>query len=127
MRIAPRIGLSALAVALAAALAGCGTPGAPLPPTLNLPNRVEDLSAVRTGNQVTLSWVMPKKNTDKLLLKGNLSFRVCRREGPVSSTAACEPVSASGEFTHGAAASFNEALPATLANGSPRALTYFVE
>ncbi len=52
-------------------VAGCGMPGAPLPPSLNLPDRVGDLSAVRTGGQVALTWTMPTKNTDKMLLKGN--------------------------------------------------------
>ena len=78
--------LVALAVGLAAglastlALAGCGTPGAPLPPSLNLPEPVTDLAANRAGNQVTLTWTMPKKNTDKLLLKGEIAVRVCRKE-----------------------------------------------
>ena len=54
------------------ALAGCGMPGAPQPPSLDLPERVGDLSAVRTGRQVTLTWHMPKRDTDKLLLRGNV-------------------------------------------------------
>ena len=55
-------------------------PGAPLPPSLNLPVPVTDLSAVRTGDQVALTWTMPKKTTDKVLLKGNIAVRVCRNE-----------------------------------------------
>jgi hypothetical protein len=68
------LGWAALPVALAAGLAitGCGTPGAPLPPSLKLPDQVTDLSATRTGNQISLTWTMPKKNTEKLLLKGNV-------------------------------------------------------
>ncbi len=51
-------------------LSGCGMPGAPLPPSLHLPNPVIDLKAKRTGSQVCaeLNWTMPKKDTDKLLL-----------------------------------------------------------
>ncbi|MGH9591666.1 MAG: hypothetical protein ACRD5L_01145, partial [Bryobacteraceae bacterium] len=63
------------------AVAGCGMPGAPLPPSLNLPNPVKDLAASRTGDQVRLTWTMPKNNTDKLLLKDKVEVRVCRREG----------------------------------------------
>jgi hypothetical protein len=31
---------------------GCGTPGAPKPPSLYLPKRIEDLKAVRVGDKV---------------------------------------------------------------------------
>ena len=62
------------------ALTGCGMPGAPLPPSLNLPVPVTDLSAVRTGGQVALVWTMPTKTTDKVLLKGNIAVRVCRNQ-----------------------------------------------
>jgi hypothetical protein len=73
-------GSAALACALAAAAVGCGTPGAPLPPSLNLPLKVTDLSAIRAGDQVSLNWTMPKKTTDKLVIKGFVTVRVCRRE-----------------------------------------------
>jgi len=103
-------------------LSGCGTPGAPLPPSLNLPERVTDLAATRTGDQVSLTWVMPKKNTDKLLLKGNIPVRVCRKEG----TGACEPAG-SLQLASGVAGAFTETLPTVLATGAPRMLSYFVE
>src|SRR5262249_37314381 len=70
-----------LSVSLAATLSGCGTPGAPQPPSLNLPDAVTDLAAVRTGNVVTLTWTMPKRNTDKLLLKGSIAVEICRKRG----------------------------------------------
>ncbi len=47
-------------------LAGCGMPGAPQPPSLNLPIPVNDLSAVRTGGEVALTWTMPTKTTAKV-------------------------------------------------------------
>ena len=114
----------ALPVALAAglALAGCGTPGAPQPPSLKLPSTVTDLTAKRAGDQVTLSWTMPKRNTDKLLLNSNVTVRVCRKEG----TGRCD---AAGDlsFAPGVEGSFAETLPVALAAGPPRPLTYFVE
>jgi hypothetical protein len=115
----------ALAFGLAAALAiaGCGTPGAPLPPSLKLPEPVKDLAASRTGNQVSLTWTMPKKTTDKLLLKGNIPIRVCRKEV----SGACVAVPGELFFAPNAHGSFTETLPAALAAGPPRALTYFVE
>ena len=110
-------------LAVGLVLSGCGTPGAPLPPSLNLPERVTDLAATRTGNQVSLTWTMPKKNTDKLLLKGDVPVRVCRKEG----AGACEAAASDLQLAPGAAGAFTETLPPALASGVPRALTYFVE
>jgi hypothetical protein len=119
------LGWAALPVALALGLAigGCGTPGAPLPPSLKLPDQVTDLSAIRTGNQVSLTWTMPKKNTDKLLLKSNIPVRVCRKEGSGS----CVPAGDKLQLAPGADGVFMETLPQPLAAGAPRPLTYFVE
>src|SRR5271157_2337154 len=80
VRLSVRAALAA-GVVLAGGLAGCGTPGAPQPPSLNLPDRVEDLKAVRTGDRVALTWTMPRRNTDKVVLKGDVAVHVCRREG----------------------------------------------
>jgi hypothetical protein len=93
-----------------------------MPPSLNLPDRVTDLAATRTGNQVSLTWTMPRKNTDKLLLKGNVQVRVCREEVHGQCTPAGDLQLAPGD-----AGSFTERLPEALATGAPRALTYLVE
>lgn len=116
---------AALAVGLAAglALAGCGTPGAPQPPSLNLPDPVTDLTASRAGNQVTLTWTMPKKNTYKLLLKGNITVRVCRKE----SSGACDAAGVDVPLAPGAEGSFTDTLPAALTAGVARPLSYYVE
>jgi hypothetical protein len=66
---------------------------------------------------------MPKKNTDKMLLKGNLPVRICRKEGAES----CVTAPSSLLVAPGAKGAFTETLPATLASGSPRVLTYYVE
>lgn len=93
-----------------------------MPPSLDLPDRVEDLAAVRAGNQVTLTWTMPKKNTDKLLLKGNVQVRLCRN----MNAAACDTV-ADISVAPGAAGKFTDTLSQALTAGTPRALSYFVE
>ncbi len=113
---------SAAATALAAALTGCGTPGAPQPPSLKLPNRVTDLSGVRAGDTVTLTWTMPRRNTDKILLKSDIDVEVCRAEGD----ARCQAV-AQLKFAPGADASFSDKLPPSLTAGAPRVLNYCVE
>ncbi|MGB8030297.1 MAG: fibronectin type III domain-containing protein [Terracidiphilus sp.] len=120
----PAAHLAALAaMAVTFALAGCGMPGAPLPPSLNLPVPVTDLSAVRTGPQVALAWTMPTKTTDKVLLKRSISVRVCRNQ---TSAAQCS-VAATLPFAPGVGATFSDNLPASLAAGPPQVLTYFVE
>jgi hypothetical protein len=73
---------------------------------------------------VTLTWTMPKKNTDKLLLKGNVAVRVCRKE---STGGNCAVAGVELSFAPGAEGAFTETLPAALAAGAPRPLSYFVE
>jgi hypothetical protein len=116
---------TALPLALAAGfvLAGCGTPGAPQPPSLNLPVAVTDLVASRAGSQVSLTWTMPKRDTDKLVLKDNVAVRVCRKQG----AGACVAAGADLAFAPGVQGAFSETLPAALAAGEPRPLSYFVE
>jgi hypothetical protein len=121
-----KIQIAALAAVLAAALplTGCGTQAAPQPPSLNLPVLVSDLAANRAGSQVKLTWTMPKRTTDKLLLKGNVAVRVCRKE---STGGNCAPAGVELSFAPGAEGAFTETLPAALAAGAPRPLSYFVE
>lgn len=122
MRSHAKRGWFVLVSAIAATLAGCGTPGAPQPPSLNLPDQVTDLSAVRAGNRISLSWTMPRRNTDKLILKDEIAVRVCRTE-------VADVCADAGTLTAapGKDATWTEMLPQTLADGSPRALRYFVE
>ncbi|HTQ09821.1 MAG TPA: hypothetical protein VMI31_07095 [Fimbriimonadaceae bacterium] len=62
-------------------LSGCGTPGAPSLPSLNLARPVDDLTASRRGDKVNLNWTLPRKNTDHTNVKRNPITRVCRNEG----------------------------------------------
>ena len=119
------ISFSAIAVAgLCAALmiGGCGTPGAPQPPSLELPEKVSDLTATRAGNSVSLIWTTPRKTTDHLLIKTAVKVTVCRKEGGGSCFSAGEV-----SVEPGANGEFRETLPTDLATGSPRQLDYFVE
>jgi hypothetical protein len=113
----------AAALAVAILVNGCGTPGAPQAPSLNLPEPVNDLAAVRTGNQVALTWKIPRKNTDKLLLKGEIPVQICRKDG----NGVCIGVLGNPLLAPGALGSFTDTLPLSVATGSPRSLTYFVE
>ncbi|HLJ88011.1 MAG TPA: hypothetical protein VKZ53_14410 [Candidatus Angelobacter sp.] len=53
-----------LGTAALLAATGCAVPGAPLPPSLNLPKPVHDLHAVRKGATANLSWSTPDETTD---------------------------------------------------------------
>jgi hypothetical protein len=105
------------------ALTGCGMPGAPQPPSLNLPDRVTNLTAVRSGDQVSLAWKMPSRTTDKVALKTPISARVCRNE---INSALCDAVTTL-RVGPGADAVFADTLPSALASGSPRPIIYSVE
>ena len=69
-------GLSLLAI-----LTGCGTPGAPQLPSLQLARPVDDLTASRKGDKVQLEWTLPRKNTDRTLVKNIPESRICRHDG----------------------------------------------
>jgi len=64
MRIHAIAGLLLLAL-----LAGCGTPGMPLPPSLELPQPVQDLRASRKGDTVYLVWTVPHETTDRTAVR----------------------------------------------------------
>src|SRR3954464_15857354 len=65
-------------LALALGVAGCGTPGAPQPPSLHLPKPVDDLKAVRKGDKVYLHWTEPSETTDRQSIAGETRARICR-------------------------------------------------
>lgn len=101
---------------------GCGTPTAPLAPTLKLPQPVKDLSGTRSANTVHLKWTIPRRSTDNILLEGPVEVYVWRTPG-----------SGKGELVGdlkldpGAASAFADQLPAQLQSGTPVLLTYTVE
>jgi hypothetical protein len=75
----------------ASLLCGCGTPGIPLPPSLELPKPVSDLRATRKGNKVYLTWTIPSQTTDRQTIRHFGITRICR-----SGTASLAP-DASGQ------------------------------
>jgi len=61
-----------------AALVSCGVPGIPKPPSLDLPQPVTDLRAVRKGDSVYLDWTVPTETTDRLAVRHPGPTRICR-------------------------------------------------
>jgi len=70
-----KLGLCLLAVSL---LAGCGSTGVPLPPSLELARPVSDLRAVRKGNTVYLTWSAPQATTDRHNIRHPGPTEICR-------------------------------------------------
>jgi hypothetical protein len=87
----PRIHL-ALAVLGCGLLAACGTPGAPRPPSLELPRPATDLAASRVGDRVTLTWTAPTQTTDRQNIRHPGPVRVCRGVNAVGMLACTEAV-----------------------------------
>lgn len=50
-------------------LAGCGYPGDPLPPALNIPLPITDLRAVQRGDRIVVEFTPIYRSTDNLLLE----------------------------------------------------------
>jgi len=61
-----------------AVLTSCGTPGAPMPPELELSRPVTDLRAARKGDRVFLAWTVPAQTTDHQTVRHPGPTRICR-------------------------------------------------
>lgn len=106
---------------LTACVLGCGMAAAPQPPSLHLPKPVTDLKAKRIGNQVVLTWTMPKHTTDNQRLPLLVPVRVCRQ----TSSRVCDTVGtlqAAPEIP----AKYIDELPAALTHGPLQSMMYQV-
>ena len=122
-----------LLVSGAAALVGCGVPGVPKPPSLDLSEPVTDLRAVRKGDSVYLDWTVPAETTDRLAPRHLGPTRVCRSldaavsecANPVGEVPAPQPAGAGHKQTKSAKpatklqASYADSLPRTLLVENP--------
>ncbi len=48
---------------------GCGSPGDPQPPSLNIPERITDLRAAQRGDRIVISFTLPAFTTDGVALR----------------------------------------------------------
>ena len=113
-----------------AGLTACGVPGIPKPPSLNLPQPVTDLRAMRKGDRVYLSWTVPTRTTDSLTVRQAGPTRVCR-SGNAAIIDCGTPVGevAAAEFPKknetAAKQSYVDPLPARLISDSPAAEIFY--
>ena len=115
-----------MALAMLAAVS-CGTPGAPMPPSLQLPQPVSDLKAARKADQVALTWTAPSRTNDRANLKRAGETRVCRSASEAILNQ-CDHPAGSVTPALGAAASYVDTLPKQLQDENPAGFaTYAVE
>src|SRR5271154_3861045 len=94
------------------ALVGCGVPGIPKPPSLDLPEPVADLRAIRKGDSVYLDWTAPVETTDRLAVRHHGPTHICRSldsamsecAKPVGEVPAPQPAGANPQQTKSAKA-----------------------
>src|SRR6185437_14031526 len=115
---------------LIANLAGCASPGAPLPPSLKLPQPATDLTATRSGGQVVLHWTTPARTTDRQTIQGAITAEICREQLASARTTrttqpACNVVSRL-QVSPGASEAA-DALPPNLTSGAPAVLAYRIQ
>ncbi len=71
-----------LPLAAMAGMTGCASIGPPMPPSLELPKPLSDLHAARKADQVTLTWTLPVRTTDRQSLRYLGKTSVCRTLDP---------------------------------------------
>jgi hypothetical protein len=118
-----------------AVAAGCAAPGVPQPPSLRLPATVDNLSAMRKGERVVLTWSPPGETTDHQTMRWPTTTRICRVLNQFPTNVCGEVVHEikSGELatmtppgTRRPLVSFEDVLPPALIAPENRA-TYTVE
>jgi hypothetical protein len=113
-----RISALAIIVLIIAALTACGTPGAPLPPSLGIPKPVGDLRAVRKGATVTLTWSAPTHTTDGELIRKPGKMQLSRTVGTATSVVADMPLEPAVKQDQAPAPSATDSLANLLATGT---------
>ncbi len=131
MRPALLIGLASLLC-----LAGCASPGAPQPPSLQLPKPVEDLTATRKGNTVLLTWTPATQTSDGENIRHAGPTEICRSTDPMPLLKCGQPVGDVKDaqiehYTRGSMVArhdYNDTLPASLIQQNPTGFaTYALE
>src|SRR5260370_2680944 len=102
-----------------AAVAGCGAPGAPLSPSLGIPKPVSNLTALRKGDTVTLTWSAPTDTTDGELLRKPGKMLVSRTVAGTVTQVAQVPIQPALDDQQPPAPSLKDSLPCPLHAPTP--------
>ncbi len=110
-------------------LAGCGTQGAPQPPSLNIAKAVTDLKAVRKGETVTLTWTAPDETTDGALVhhSGKMIVRRTTGEGQPVSVITELPLPPAHKSQQSRAEMLKDSISDLVRSNSANFATYMVE
>jgi fibronectin type 3 domain-containing protein len=110
-------------------LIGCGTQGAPLPPSANIPKAITNLQAIRKGDAVTLSWTAPQQTTDGALVRhsGKMIVRRSTPDNAVPTVIAELPLPKASKSEGPQAESAKDDLTQLLQTSTSDFATYSVE
>lgn len=110
-------------------LLGCGTVGAPQPPSANIPLAVTDLQATRKGDAVTLSWTAPQETTDGALVhrSGKMIVRRTITENPSAAVVGEVPLPLAHKSQEPQVENIKDSLTPLLSSDSGDFATYTVE
>lgn len=98
-----------------------------MPPSLHLPEVVNNLAAQRVGDAVTLRWTTPSHTTDALDIKGAVTAEICREAHAgrgMNPHSECMPVKRVS--VHPGPTEASDVLPTALVSGPPALLVYRV-
>lgn len=99
-------------------LAGCGTPGAPQPPSLGIPKPITDLKALRKGDTVTLTWTAPIRTTDGSLVSKQGKMMVSRTAPGSAQVIATVPLEPALKHEKAPAAQANDSVTEVVKSGA---------
>ena len=122
--------MRSIAVVLAMfVIAGCGTQGAPQPPSANIPKAIRDLRAIRKGDTVNLTWTAPQQTTDGALVRkpGEMIVRRATSDSQNAVTVAEVPLQPAHKSEQAQGASAKDSLTNLLQSSSADFAIYTVE
>jgi hypothetical protein len=109
-----------------AVLASCGSPGVPLPPSLELAKPVKDLRAARKGNKVVLTWTQPSLTTDRHSIRHYGDVQICRSIGSALKDCGTPAGKVPPPSTQSAPqGTFTDELSSALDNANPSATIFY--
>jgi hypothetical protein len=118
-----------------AVIVGCGTPGPPLPPSLELPKPVTDLRATRKGENVSLTWTLPTQTMEHQMIRHLGPTQVCRSLqpevngclNPVAQIAPAKVSTSRSSKSSKVQAGYTDSLPQNIQQENPTAqVTYAI-